>query len=439
MTREYDRYFIRKTLEALLPGVHIEEEYCSQDAVRERYVREPYDGKTGIYNEKDQVRIWFDVDDGKSVVLSVGRDEIPISSREKDLLKYLPDALQHMLPEAENLEWLQIQRISARMALGSTIVSKFLHRKDYKGFWGPAYLLMILQGVLARDYEGNRATSGFVVIPKMHELEAPKLYQHYDIHLFEEPTQIDEDFFDDPVSYRYIDGRNAFYLIDRQSFVRGILRVREPLKWSLGNRVYGQHLSPLLNHLHGKTWAAIIGNSRDIQIMTRGGPEIRWSQNQWQFIHLENIHRYIVQHTENDEVALYLWKIAFMLSVMRIGALILIPNGTRKPEYASQIDFSALQDKIFLTMKGIHIKSFVDGVGMFGVFGSDGLVVVDKGGIIEEAGRIVATEKKDQAVAGGGRTQAASTCSKYGLVIKVSEDGPISIVHNERIILKTIG
>lgn len=298
---------------------------------------------------------------------------------------------------------------------------------------------MILQGVLARNYEGAGATSGFIIVPKLWELKADALQADYDFQYFKGTVQIDEDFFDDPVSYRYVDGRNAFYIVDRQSFVHGIVRIKQPLKWSLGHRVYGHHLRPLLNHLHGKTWAAIVGNKRDIQIITRDGPEIRWSQNQWQFLHVENVYKYIAEYVGDQDIALDLWQIAFSLSVMRIGALILIPEGSVRPEYASKIDLSELQDKIFLTMSGLHIRSFVDGVGMFGVFGSDGLVVVDKTGFIEEAGRIVAIEKQDQAIAGGGRTQAAFTCSKYGMVLKVSEDGPISLIRNEEILFKTIG
>jgi len=439
MTRELDRYFVRKTLESLVPGIRISERYIPKEEARRLYVFKKNDYQTGIHNGRDSVEIWLDAEDGKSVVFTLQRDEIPISSKEKRVLSFVPDVLEHILPRGGVPELQQLQRISARMVVGTTIVSKFLHNKKGEGFWGPSYILMILQGVLARNYEGVGATSGFIITPKLSELDSDKLKSIYDIHLFDGAVQVDEDFFDDPVSYRYVDGRNAFYIVDRQSYVRGIVRIKQPLRWSLGNRVYGEHLMPLLNHLHGKTWAAIVGNKRDIQIFTRAGPEIRWSQSKWQFLHLENVYKYIASHVGSEEVALNFWQIAFSLSIMRIGALILIPGSDRRPEYASKIDLSELQDKIFRTMKGLHIRSFVDGVGMFGVFGSDGLVVVDKSGHIEEAGRIVAIEKQDQVMAGGGRTQAAFTCSKYGLVLKVSEDGPISLVQNEKVIFKTIG
>lgn len=48
-----------------------------------------------------------------------------------------------------------------------------------------------------------------------------RLDEEYEFLAFDSPVRLHEDFFQDPITYRYVDGRNAFYVIDRQSDVRG--------------------------------------------------------------------------------------------------------------------------------------------------------------------------------------------------------------------------
>lgn len=137
MTRELDRYFVRKTLESLIPGIDISEEYIPQEKAREQFVREEHNFQAGIFNARDAVKIWVDMDDGKSIVFTLRRNGIPISSREKRVLAFVPDVLEHILPRGGDAEWQQLQRISGRMVIGTTIISKFLHNKKGVGFWGP--------------------------------------------------------------------------------------------------------------------------------------------------------------------------------------------------------------------------------------------------------------------------------------------------------------
>lgn len=134
-----------------------------------------------------------------------------------------------------------------------------------------------------------------------------------------------------------------------------------------------------------------------------------------------------------------LLKLVFALSVTRTGSLILVPTGNERPAYVGGTDEASIATRIEQTIVGMTIDEFVSGAGMFGVFGSDGIVVVTPLGEIEAAGKIVALTVKDQKVVGGGRTQAAQSCSRFGLAIKVSDDGPISFFHNEELVLRTNG
>ena len=325
------------------------------------------------------------------------------------------------------------------MVIGTAIVAKFLQNKPGSGFWQSSYLLSMLQALVAQNYEGANATTGFLCVAKTAELTDDFCGQDYELQRFEKPVRLREDFFANPISYRYVDGRNAFYVIDRQSDVQGIVRVRQPLNWSLVDRAQGRHLQPLISRLQGKVWAAIVGNTRDIQIITRLGPEIRWNRNRWQYLHLEQIRTYLAQFTRDPSVAGELLQLVFALSASRRGSLILIPRSDERPTYLGGLDLERVEAQIERTIVGASLNQFVQGAGMFGVFGSDGLVVVKPDGIIEAAGRIISLSTQDQQISGGGRTQAALACSRYGITIKVSEDGPISFFLDHRLVLQTNG
>lgn len=94
----------------------------------------------------------------------------------------------------------------------------------------------------------------------------------------------------------------------------------------------------MINGLSGKVWAAIVGNARDIQIVTSLGPEIRWNRNRWQYLHLERIRNYIAKFVAGRDVADRLVSLAFSLSVTRTGSLILIPSDAALPEFVGGID-----------------------------------------------------------------------------------------------------
>ena len=59
----------------------------------------------------------------------------------------------------------------------------------------------------------------------------------------------------------------------------------------------------------------------------------------------------------------------------------------------------------------------------------DGAVVIDSEGVIIAAGAILKIEAGSE---GGGRLAAATTLSKYGTAIKISQDGVIKAFYPDR-------
>jgi hypothetical protein len=311
--------------------------------------------RAGSTRRDEEILIWGHIDAKMSLVFSVQRDAPALSSREQKFLHLVPGLLDHLLPAGGAPELQQLQRLSSKMVIGTAIVAKFLQNKPGSGFWQSSYLLSMLQALVAQNYEGANATTGFLCVAKTAELTDDFCGQDYELQRFEKPVRLREDFFANPISYRYVDGRNAFYVIDRQSDVQGIVRVRQPLNWSLVDRAQGRHLQPLISRLQGKVWAAIVGNTRDIQIITRLGPEIRWNRNRWQYLHLEQIRTYLAQFTRDPSVAGELLQLVFALSASRRGSLILIPRSDERPTYLGGLDLERVEAQIERTIVGASL------------------------------------------------------------------------------------
>ncbi|WP_434054905.1 MAG: hypothetical protein RDA78_08575 [Roseibium sp.] len=180
--REYDREFIASTIRKLVPGAKVDVEYVPTFDAHAKYVVKASDMRSGFFRDEKHIVIWADIDAGSTILFKLSRNGITFTSREKKFLKFVPDVLEHTLPIGES-EAQQMHRLSGRLVLGTAIVAKFLHNKLGEGFWGPAFVLSLLQLLLSQNYEGVNATSGFVVIPKVNQLFSQAVQKHFDVKL----------------------------------------------------------------------------------------------------------------------------------------------------------------------------------------------------------------------------------------------------------------
>ena len=283
-------------------------------------------------------------------------------------------------------------------------------------------------------YELAAATSGFLMVPKIGDLQRVRESGLYQFDEFVNPEMIREDFFSKPVSYRYVDGKNAFYCVDRSLRVHGLLRIKSPMDWSLYERNVYSHIRPAVQKLKGKAWFSHIGNNNDITIINNKNSVIRLTKGRWQFVDIAVVETVLSQSIIETHVATIL-RLIFTLSSMKIGALLLIKGGDECPPAAGQIDTSSIRDSVVSTLVGKNIEEIMRMNAAVGILGSDGLTTIERDGTIVSTGEIIALGSGEGASSGGGRTQAGLTASKFGLAVKVSQDGPVSFFRDGQRIL----
>jgi len=125
---------------------------------------------------------------------------------------------------------------------------------------------------------------------------------------------------------------------------------------------------------------------------------------------------------------------------MRFGALLLLAREAEtRPSVAGNIGGEGISDALKAAAKGKVISNTIASNEALGILTSDGLTTIDCKGQILSAGEIIDIHSgHDTQISGGGRTQAAVAASKYGLAIKISEDGPISLFKDGKLQIKFV-
>jgi hypothetical protein len=325
--------------------------------------------------------------------------------------------------------------LGALLALDHLFVAQVLRRERTGGYWTHLVILQALIDLTFSRYEGIRATSG-VVYTSQPELFIDQVRSRgFTFGAFTPTHFFDRNFFSNPASYRYVDGKNAFYLVDNRREVWGVLRAERPEDFTLVDRCAGLHVHALVSHMPGRVWCAFIGLNDDVQVRTAQGLSFSWRANHWRVRDDVIIRTLLVETGLQPDIADLLARTLEALSELRKGALILIPvDDFLLPKSVAQIDTSTLASLLNAQLEQQPFEAIFRANAAIQVLSSDGLTIISVKGNLLACGRIIDLAGVAGG-AGGGRTQAAMAASHFGLAIKVSADGPIAVYKDARRVL----
>jgi hypothetical protein len=381
--------------------------------------------------------VWMAVPGHRFVIFRINRPELPLTRGERDFLNYFRATALGLLVQSDLKSIKITERIASRYSFEHVFVSRYLRRKRSGTLWTSALILSELQELSFQKYEGQPCTSGFVFFSEP-EIQIKTLAPEYLFQPFTSPVQLAEGFFSTPAAYRYVDGRNAFYVVDNWQRVYGVVRLREPTRYSRVARSAYDHVEPLLRGRAGRAWVACSNHPTELEAITRARLHLRWNKSHWHFIDRSILHDFLLQRDVPAAVTKSLVEIMFAMSDMHVGTVVLIPNDVESlPGVAGQIDSSPLATALLSAFSGRLLPDLVADNSIVGVLGSDGLTTIERTGVVRSSGQIIdLLRERASDAAGGGRTQAALAASRHGTVIKVSQDGPISLFYGGREILK---
>jgi hypothetical protein len=215
------------------------------------------------------------------------------------------------------------------------------------------------------------------------------------------------------------------------------------------SKTYLAHARATVRHGHV---CAVLSPSREIKVFAEGAELFAFRDASWHLLDLKAKYALWAQAVGDEAVALRLFQTALDLADAREGALFVV---VRQPDLAVR-QLVAPADRLTTPVRAEEYRSpaaqsrrdllhlvagrtvtDLDETVLSALATVDGATVMDPTGRLLAAGAILrhpATEEfEDGGIVEGARTTAAMAASRFGPVLKVSEDGVITFFDRERI------
>jgi hypothetical protein len=213
-----------------------------------------------------------------------------------------------------------------------------------------------------------------------------------------------------------------------------------------GAKVYEAHARATMTQGHV---CAVLSPSREIKVFAEGAQVFAFRAAGWHLLDVQAKYRVWAAAVGSDALATRLFQTALDLADERQGALFLVVRdpATAVPQLVAAADrLGITRDEVvcadvpsrrdLLRLLEGRSATELDPSVLAALASLDGATVVDRDGRLLAAGAIlrhVDLEVPDQGVVEGARTTAAMTASRFGPVLKVSEDGTISFYDQEKV------
>jgi hypothetical protein len=256
--------------------------------------------------------------------------------------------------------------------------------------------------------------------------------------------------------YRLADGVRTVFLADVEGRLLDVIDVD---RWSRqlcpdkildvpGANAYQPHARATFA---ARSVCVVLSPSRDIKVFAEGAEVFSFHSAAWHLLDLKAKYEIWSDAVGNASLALRLFQMALDLADAREGALFCV---LRDPEDAvpqlvapaDRLDLPAppqLPGAVPVSRREIlHLlegrtATDLDPSVLSTLASLDGAIVVDRDGRLLAAGAILRHPQSDELAQGGfiegARTTAAMAASRFGPVLKVSEDGEITFYDRERI------
>jgi hypothetical protein len=257
--------------------------------------------------------------------------------------------------------------------------------------------------------------------------------------------------------FRLADGVRTVFLANAGGHLLDIIDIdrwssqacRDELDDTPCSKTYQPHARATVRHGH---ICAVLSPSREIKVFAEGAEVFAFRDASWHLLDLKAKYDLWALAVGNEAVALRLFQTALDLADAREGALFVV---AREQDLAMH-QLVAPADRLTTPVRAgverspaaqsrrdlLHLVAGrtvtdLDETVLSALATVDGATVMDRTGRLLAAGAILrhpATEEfEDGGIVEGARTTAAMAASRFGPVLKVSEDGVITFFDRERI------
>lgn len=378
--------------------------------------------------------------DGKSYTFSAIRPGLAFTKTEVKFCHELLTAFAGLYSGFKLEGYIAHFRTALLASIMDITVARFLRGDRSKGFWPIQQLIQLLKNLSYQRYEGKPATTGFLVHRTTEPALCKMLKSRKHVFIPLQPHQsITPTFLDNPLTYRFIDGNNLFFITTIQMQVTGILRTSASILQTDIERLTQREMFSLVRRSGSGAFAVTVNEVSEIEVLISPAKLLVRRKGIWAIFDPDIFRSFLGGNMDQETVDDLLWTV-YAVSKLRHGTVILMHTGTARHLATLKKGSVGGDDPIgrllISRVKGQGIAELKHSGTLLRILSSDGMTVLDMHGKLLDAGFIIDTSHAREMVTGGGRTTAAIAASFFGKVIKVSQDGPIELYQDGRLIYR---
>ncbi|MDG3004230.1 diadenylate cyclase [Paludisphaera mucosa] len=300
-------------------------------------------------------------------------------------------------------------------------------------------------------YENRRVTTGALLLGTSHDPTTPGRENLQGAPQFNARLTAIKGF------HRLCDGVRTVFVVDPQG---ELVRIADIARWAERTQVQRcqDHLCPRPYQSHARATISgghvcvVLTPSQEIKVFAEGELAFSFSDGRWRLLDIPTkfaVWQEAVEHSSGGDLARRLFQAALNLSEARVGALLVVVRDPEKsiPQLIAPID--RMNEEIAvddpqdpenlsprLAKRALHhavrgmTVSQLEPTVLEAIASLDGAVVADPDGMLVTFGAILRINPEvldlGRSVQ-GARTLAALAASQYGPVLKVSEDGYVTM------------
>ena len=363
--------------------------------------------------------------------IRVSTDGANLTDLEVELLGHFGKAFEVLFNRFESKGYRAHLRTAISASAIDIALARFLRGDRTKAFASIQNLIQVLKRLSFERYEGSPATTGFLIYRLKKETFRKRIEGKKIEWSNLKPVKIDDKFFTGPLTYRYIDGQSIFFVSGVQMNAVATIRLKELTNGDAIDRLSYTHLANLLDISGKSAFGAFLNNSSEVEIVLRERKLIVWRKGVWSIFDPDIFYKFFKNELTKNNINYLIWA-AYSLSKTRHGTLVLVGDISKTKiesfKKGSVAGKHALSNELIKKAQNIPLKYLKSSGKLIKILSADGMTIIDSKGNLIDTGVItdISNIDKDEAT-GGGRTTAAIAASKFGKVIKVSEDGPIDL------------
>jgi len=374
------------------------------------------------------------VTDGRELMFSATRKHIPFTRLEESFCAELLTAFAMLYGGFRQEGYAAQFRTALVASIMDITVARSLRGDHNKGFWPIQQLIQLLKSLSYQKYEGKPATTGVIIHrTTAAELRSVMKQRKHTLVPLKSSQSIGPGFFDNPLTYRFIDGTNLFFLAGIQMQVNGIVTISGTALQNEVERLTQRELFSIIRRSGAGAFAVTVNEASDIEVLSSPARIMVRRKGVWSLFDPAIFRAFLADCIDAESAEDLIWTL-YALSKIRYGTVVMVYGGSGRKLAGLKKGAVGGADPIGrLLIERVQKRSIgeLKETGtLLRILSSDGLTVFNPKGKLVDTGFIIDTSHAREMVAGGGRTTAACAASHFGKVIKVSQDGPIELYEN---------